>query len=240
MNIEQNQHDDSVDKVFAALRDTQPPEGMETRIARRLAQHPVPKHRSALRDSIAAFSPTAAWWRGAITGAAFATLAICAALLLQHRPQPPAIQTSSANNAAAPFSNAPQLTPASQSRATPCAHSTMLRAESIAPAPTSEDAQTLLAESNAPSHPAPELPLTPQERQLARLVHTADPNELASLSPETDARREAEDAAELARIFAPPTPPPTPEVKPEANPASAPEENQTAAPESESVPPATE
>jgi hypothetical protein len=64
--------------------------------------------------------------------------------------------------------------------------------------------------SFAPSHPAPVLPLTAQERALVRLVQTADPKLLAALSPETQAKVEAQEADNYNKFFAPPTSPPQP------------------------------
>ncbi len=68
----------------------------------------------------------------------------------------------------------------------------------------------LSAASFAPSHPAPVLPLTAQERALVRLVQTADPKLLAALSPETQAKVEAQEADNYNKFFAPPTAPPQP------------------------------
>jgi hypothetical protein len=55
----------------------------------------------------------------------------------------------------------------------------------------------LLAEMRAPSHPAPEAPLTQEERLLLRAVHLADPRVMAMLNPEVRARQEAESEAEF-------------------------------------------
>jgi hypothetical protein len=68
--------------------------------------------------------------------------------------------------------------------------------------------------SFAPSHPAPVLPLTAEERALARLARTADPKLLAALSPETQARVEAQEADNYNKFFAPPPAPPQPADNP--------------------------
>ena len=220
MDTEHKQHDDAVDKVLAALREAVPPEGIETRIAQRLANHATATPASA-RDWLAGSTSTGAWWRGAIAGAAAATLAICAVLLVQHRSRmaPAPLQTTAGNTASRSFNPSPHATPASQSRVTPCAHTTVFRVDTSLPVKPQEDlrAQTN-AEATAPSRPAPELPMTPQERSLARLAHTADPRELASLSPEIQARLEAEDAAEFRKFFTPPPPPPVQERIPDVTP----------------------
>jgi len=63
-----------------------------------------------------------------------------------------------------------------------------------------------LAESQAPSHPAPELPLTDQEKLLRRAAHHADPVELAELNAATREARLAEDKADFKNFFNPPEP----------------------------------
>ena len=219
MGTENSQHDDAIDKVLASLREATPPEGMQTRIAQRLANPatslPTTTH---WRDLLAGSTPAGAWWRGAIIGAATATFVIGAVLLI-HRTLPAPLQSVAAINTVRPVSTPPQPTLASQSRAIPCARPAVLRVATAVPAHEPEDLRAeTYAESTAPSRPAPVLPLTPQERSLARLARTADPRELASLNPEFQARLEAEHAAEFARFFAPPPSPPTPEVSPDANP----------------------
>jgi hypothetical protein len=57
------------------------------------------------------------------------------------------------------------------------------------------------------SFPAPEAPLTEQERLLLRIVHRGDPVEVAMLNPQELAREEALEAAEFQRFFPPPAPP---------------------------------
>lgn len=58
----------------------------------------------------------------------------------------------------------------------------------------------LLREMRAPSHPAPEAPLTNEEKLLLRAVHTGDPQLMAMLNPEMRARKEAESEAEFRKF----------------------------------------
>jgi len=58
----------------------------------------------------------------------------------------------------------------------------------------------LLSEMRAPSHPAPQAPLTNEERLLLRAVHLGDPQVIAMLNPEVRAREEAESEAEFQRF----------------------------------------
>jgi hypothetical protein len=220
MDSEHKQHDEAVDKILAALREAAPPEGMEARIAQRLANHAAVTPTST-RPWLAGSTFTGAWWRGAIVGAAAATLAICAVLLVQHRSRTTSAPTQTATGSAAArsFTAPPQATLTSQSRTVPCSHTTVFRVDTSLPAKQPEELRAQAGpESTAPSRPAPELPLTPQERSLARLAHTADPRELASLSPEIQSRLEAEHAAEFRKFFTPPPAPPVPERIPDVTP----------------------
>jgi hypothetical protein len=63
--------------------------------------------------------------------------------------------------------------------------------------PISAADAVLLRELRAPSHPAPEAPLTNAEKLLLRAVHTGDPQVMAMLDPEVRARQEAESEAEF-------------------------------------------
>jgi hypothetical protein len=68
---------------------------------------------------------------------------------------------------------------------------------------------TLLADLHAPSHPAPPLPLTPQEKALLRMLRRGNAIELASLSeldPTVCSARDAADAADFHAFFNPPVP----------------------------------
>ncbi|HEY4381749.1 MAG TPA: hypothetical protein VGN01_15475 [Acidobacteriaceae bacterium] len=216
MEFEPKQHDDAVDKVLAALRDAVPPEGMEARIAQRLAQpRPVQRAASRWRDLLTGSNLAGAWVRGALTGAAVASIVIAATLLL-HRPiqtttdhSKIAVHESVSAPTATPVSASPRTTPASAPRSAPCVSPAVPRIREIAPAPTGEK---LLAEEThnntaAPSHPAPALSLTPQERALVRLVHTSDPKDLAPLTPEMHAKAQAQDEADFDRFFATPASP---------------------------------
>ncbi len=207
-----NQHDDAVEKVLAALKTAAPPEGMDARIEERLRQHEralntVP----SWRNRIAASPPTPTWWRGALTGAAMATLAIAAVLFAQHTSRTPLQHDQAAviRLEAAPIA----ATPVSGTPTRPCPSPTVVRmhtaAAPIFPVAPPLTTETLRAESLAKSHPAPALPLTAQERELARLVHTAGPTELAMLNSENEARVEAEEAAAFNKFF---TPPPQPKI----------------------------
>jgi hypothetical protein len=66
--------------------------------------------------------------------------------------------------------------------------------------PVSAIDQVALQEMRAPSHPAPEEPLTQEEKLLLRVVHRGDSREMAILNPEVRAKNEAEDEAEFRQF----------------------------------------
>jgi len=256
MSTEHNQPDQAVDKVLAALRDAVPPQGMEARIAQRLAQQPTPSHSKALRlpNLLAGSTLAGAWWRGAASGAAAAMAAVALVLVAGHLLRATPDRTQAARDGAGSRTPSPSVRPTrasdenipGESRANPCARPTVLRADAPLPTPSAETLRAeSYAENAAPSRPAPVMPLTAQERELVKLVRTADPKQLDTLNPETQAKLEAENAADFAKFFAhpPPPPQPAPEARPDANletnqeaspagkPESGPETNPEAVPE---------
>lgn len=138
-----------------------------------------------------------------------AMLLVGALLLAQHtlRTKQPAVGQLAATRSLTPVAlPVTASAPASSSRANLCP--TQLRPL------RNYRAEALPDASFAPSHPAPVLPLTAQERALVRLAQTADPKLLAALSPETQAKIEAQEADNYNKFFAPPPAPPQPADNP--------------------------
>jgi hypothetical protein len=210
MTTKPNQPDAAIDKTLAALNAASPPEGMQARIAARIAAQSAP----ATSPWRAAFSP--AWWRGAATGAAAAMLVTGVVLFASHNAQPRSDagratpRGASAVRTLAPVSAPAQNAPAGQALGNPCASPKVLQLRNA----TFRASNTLRAETAAaigvPSHPAPVRPLTAQERALVELARTADPKMLVALSPETQAKVEAQEQDNFNKFFAPPPAPPQP------------------------------
>jgi hypothetical protein len=209
-------HDNSVDKVLEALRRAAPPEGMEQRIIQHLTQNPSPAHPPAhrWRNLLAGSAWTGAWWRGAITGAAAALLAVGLFFFATHH----SLRTNSAP-AQAPESaaNRSPTAPAAISHSTfvsasatgaqahPCVRQAILRVQPPTQLPSE---QRLIAETHidtaAPSHPAPALPLTSEERALVQFARTApNPKAFAAPDPDTQTELEAQEADEFQKFFSP-------------------------------------
>jgi hypothetical protein len=75
--------------------------------------------------------------------------------------------------------------------------------------------QNSLDQLAAQNHPAPELPLTDQEKLLLRLAHRYDPVEIVALNHPPMASHDAEEKEEVKRFFEPPTTEMTNESKPQ-------------------------
>jgi len=215
MENEHRNHDDAIDSTLAALKRAAPPQGMEARILQRLQQKPAPAAPLRWRDLLTGSALAAAWWRGAVSGAATAMLLVGALLLAQHslrtRPAHPVSQLAAARNLAPAVLPVAASSPNASSGTNPCATPRLLRTARAVPV---YRAETLPLASFAPSRPAPVLPLTAQEHALVRLARTADPKLLASLEPETQAKLDAQEADDFNKFFAPPPAPPQPSDNP--------------------------
>jgi hypothetical protein len=214
MEHQHDQHDAAIDKVLAALKDAAPPEGMEARIAQRLQRHAsAPEAAFRWRDLLAGSSLSGAWWRGAFAGAAAAMMAACAVLLFLHHSQETRQQPTQNDDVAVRSAMPAIATPVVQGegdsarpKGEPCppASGTMqLRRTTPTPKPA------LLRVAGTERHPLLAEPLTAQERGLLLLARTADPQQLAILDPEAQAKLKAQDAEEFEKFFAPPAPPKT-------------------------------
>jgi hypothetical protein len=171
--------EEAIGKVLAGLREAEAPAGMEGRILAAV------EARASKRPIIA---PRWAW------SAALAGVAAVCLLMAIHRYG----QTLTQARHAVPVESAGTQVVS------------LLRNESIAPAratthvrrvrQTNDADAGLLQEMRAPSHPAPEAPLTNEEKLLLRVVHSGDPQLMAMLNPEERARQEAESEAEFQKF----------------------------------------
>ena len=196
--MKQNSEQD-IDRILTALRDTEPRTGMEQRILATIEQ----------RKS-AAPSRIFPWRLASLT-----TTALLASVFALHHhslaPHPliPHSSTNTPSEASAtpspthplaphlliPHSSTNTIALKHPTLSIPTNHQLLCDCDPIA-----------LAESQAPSHPAPELPLTDQEKLLRRAAHHADPVELAELNAATREARLAEDKADFKNFFNPPEP----------------------------------
>jgi len=216
------ERDDAIERVLNALRDAAPPEGMQLRIAQRLEQAAVERQAAQLQaagaagpllgwlDRVAWPAPSAAWWHGAVCGAAAAALVMGAAMLVQHGAPARTAQGQSQSQRVlregdpglhAPVSGKPVSAPAG-----PCTGLELARTKRYLPA--QKDERAVGADR---ARPLADAPLTAEERDLVRLARVADPQDLRTLNPEAQAKSEAEETTEFESFFPPPPPPPAAE-----------------------------
>jgi hypothetical protein len=203
--------DDSIDRVLGALRDAEPPEGMERRILQ-AAQH----HSSDRR----------AWWPMHLSIPApripthyrvvgLACLAIASSLLVWNASRPSArSHTAPAEDSRSTHANLPEQHPSRQAPTTiqpasqPVSQPTIIARQertSLHPSQsTRKERLVTLRDIRSGNHPAPEAPLTGQEKLLLRLAHRSDPQEIALLNPSLWAARDAKEKEEVKKFFEPP------------------------------------
>ena len=208
-----DRHDESIDRALAALRSAAPPEGIEARIIQRMHSSEASPRAFRWRDLLTGSALAGAWWSGALTGAAFAAVAVAAALAVHHgrAAAPPSQQMASTQSQPVK----PQLAsthPASEPQPR-CAPQEILRVYASPPPAETAPASTPRTRS------APELALTDQERALLRLAHSANAAQLVSMNPENVAKVEAREEADFKEFFAPPPEPDIP-TAPESTPDS--------------------
>lgn len=176
--------EEAIGKVLAGLRAAEASPGMERRIL-------------AAVEARASAPPAATprWvWSVAMAGVAAASLFI--AITAIHRHEHPSTQ---AQQHALPAQSATREQQASLRPNEP-----ITPARTAAPArkkpPISAEEAALLRAMRAPSRPAPEAPLTNEEKLLLHVVHIGDPQLIAMLNPEIRAKQEAESEAEFQKF----------------------------------------
>jgi hypothetical protein len=196
----QDKHEAAIDKTLSALRKASPPEGMEARIHQRL-RYQAAHADGAVSDS---WRPTRAWWTGVVTGAAVATL-VCFAVLLGLRSRTAMMPPNSASSASRTAPVAVSLHPTEPNSTTPCATPAMKRESAHRSGP--QFVRAANEASKPPDRRSADV-LTPQERELVRLVHVADPKQLSEMSSEARAAADQQESAAFKKFFTPPPPPP--------------------------------
>jgi hypothetical protein len=226
------QADEAIEKVLAGLRASDAPEGMQGRILQAMqARAAAETGRNQAwwmvfralplflrKDGAPAGGTGFAWARIAGGSALLAGLLVVVAVLApRHRglyrdgKTPTLIQRTESRAAVVAGKRGPMIQAQEQPRMT---KPVLVRAKSVpagqrvAPVTDSNAAEDALAreEMLAPSHPAPPLPMTAQEKLLVRVVRQRDPDELAMLNPEEREKAAARDDEAFKKFFKIPDP----------------------------------
>ena len=209
--------DGVIDRVFSGLREAEPPQGMQQRVIRAARERAGVRKRPFFPFL---FENKSAWIVAAMIVAGVAAVAcwtivrlINATQIAQHAPTPtsPPALSGSLLTVVPPAHLAPAV-PLAVRSSLASAPGTRLRPISVKqrsslasntdPDEPGIDQDALArSEMNEPSHPAPPMPLTEQEKLLIRILGKGDPVELAMLDPGIRNIRATGDKADFDRFF---------------------------------------
>jgi hypothetical protein len=185
-----NSTDQRIDQLLHALATTAAPIGLEQRISARMAQraadnteHNTPLFARILSAKLASASASTRH-RYAIAAAALLLVTAGYLAISRHRSQQEIVAVPPAHTTAPSLSgSAPTPAALTSSTTTKTSHLRQPFTPSPQPLPAAQnDPDAIaLAETLAPSHPAPPLPLTTQEALLLRSTRLGQPIEVAEL-----------------------------------------------------------
>ena len=210
--------EEAIEKVLTALRDSKVPAGLEQRIREatqlRASSQPASHWQRWSRLWFPApFRPDsthAVAWRTILAGAVMSlvacVIAISVTLAALHRhehrtmqsklsPAPKASTRATAPAAGAQDAHLRLHAPGNQIAPT------RAKIHARKPRPIIVAYSSSLRKSWAVDHPAPDAPLTQEEKLLLQIAHSGNPHELAMLNPVLRAKQEAEDEAEFHKFI---------------------------------------
>jgi hypothetical protein len=180
--------EEAIDRVMTGLRGAEASPGLERRILAAV------EARASARQVA-----TPRWaWRVALAGMVAACLFLAITAIHRHGQTTTQAQQHVLPAEAAEGIQEASLLPRAPVASTRTTVRNAVHARNVQPI-SAADAM-LLREMRAPSHPAPEAPLTKEEKLLLRAVHTGDPQVTAMLDPEVRARQDAESDAEFQKF----------------------------------------
>lgn len=193
--------EEAIERVLAGLREAEAPQGMERRILQ-----------AAQAQAVERKSWTVAAWLGArpwaVAAAGVVMLSLAASFAGhgrgRNRIEVASVKPNIMSTAVAPAARLEEVHTEGRPKRERGALSRRSNAGEAKPEPLSAEDALAVSEMNAPSKPAPPLPLTRQEKLLAEAVHQAGPEELASLRPEVRDRQMELSRAEFHDFFEPP------------------------------------
>jgi hypothetical protein len=213
--------EEAIERVLAGLRDSEAPAGMERRILEALENPASARSRSGWRWLrpmwlVAPAHPVAmgSLACGVALAAIFAVaLAIPAIRRLGHAPAQSKMDLAPAGSVPLVTSDSvskgarvpvPATSARSIRRTNTWGETNARTAEAVhnSDRDSADDSDSVaVSEMLAPSHPAPPMPLTEQERLLLKIAHRGDPVQVAMLDPRMRAARDAEEQTEFQRFF---------------------------------------
>jgi hypothetical protein len=198
--------DEAVERVLAGLRDTEAPAGMERRILESVRD--IAPRRSWWRPMMPLFLMERKRWVVVAAGVVVVSSMACWTVLREQRA---GRENAGSKREVAPGSSAsPEVQVAAARTEQPSAERPAVRwkgktNERRVRGVRDDGSAVALHERRMANHPAPEAPLTAEEKLLLRMAHRRDPVEMAALNPLLWAARDAEEKAEVQKFFEPST-----------------------------------
>ena len=203
-----NDNNARIDQVLQRLRKAEPAEGLEQRVLCAI-QEQAPGATHTRRAGIRQVFPLASRWSAIAAAVLAGTLLFWSVNRptrhqeirrdragLAHRPEPAIKPPPPVHLAAIPTIPRPQSSASANPSAT-------------LPPKGSGQGRTRQADVffSLANHPAPEAPLTDEERLLLRIAHRGAPEQFAVLNPDARDAQAKSDRADFQRFFGPPPPP---------------------------------
>jgi hypothetical protein len=199
--------EEAIEKVFAGLRRTSPPIGMDRRIMEALETRASGQSRWGWqRWPLALVHPgTTRFTKWSVSVVCVVVLTVIA----NHRLRLVDSPSKRVSSSVATIPPVPSAVAMTSSQATPFRLSVRRgkttqpeRKVSVEKGGVAGDSESIAVEEmRAASHPPPPMPLTEQEKLLLRIAHKEDPVEVAALNPAVRAARYEEEKAEVQRFF---------------------------------------
>ena len=196
--------DETIERVLAGLREVEAPEGMERRIVEAMRER-APERRG-WRPMWLMIPPSLMGARGlttAVAGVVVLSLAAGWMVSRDHRIRRESAEVKrQADPAHVPILRT-QVPAAREVQPSSTRSIAVLQSKTPIARDVPEERPAEEREMIAENHPAPEPPLTDEEKLLLRFAHRVDPEEVAALSPVLQAREDAEEKAEVQNFFEP-------------------------------------
>lgn len=199
MKNEQMSSDKAIDRVLTGLGSVEALPAFEQRVLQAVRQRAAEQE----RPRFVALSTLTRWQPWAVAACVVA-LSFASSMAVRKRHETRHDEAVVNQHASPNVPAASQVEVAEAQPHQPVLSASPHRKNVVATEVLSDEEALAISEMNAPSKPAPPLPLTHQEKLLAGAMHQGGPTDLSSLRPEVRARQMELSKAEFHNFFEPP------------------------------------
>lgn len=201
--------DEAIEHVLAGLREAEAPEGMERRILKAMRDGAL-GHREGrpMRRLTPLRLIVTRSWAVALAGLTVVSLMVCLTAVRRYRLRHDTAQSKNYTVSTNASAQEVQVAAARKIQSTSGELTERLRGvrgSANARQVVFVRETTHLREIRAANHPAPEAPLTEEEKLLIRIAHKGDPAQIAALDSSLWHERDARERAEVRSFFESPT-----------------------------------